>query len=135
MTRISRDTKVPGLNFVLGIKVNGENETLVLSMSAAFSVPDDRKDSVMELVNLINKGCRGAHVYYSHDKKNVVFLSGIMLKSGSVDKIELKSAFTAFISYGFRMLPIVYEQLTSTESPQTLILKVFDSNFNTNACS
>ena len=126
--------KVPGLNFVLGIKVSGEYEALVLSMSAAFSVPDNRKDIVMELVNLINKGCRATHMYYSHDKKNVVLLSGVMLKSGSVDKAELKNVFTAFISYGFRMLPIVYEQMTSAESPQTVILKVFDSNFNANAC-
>ena len=126
--------KVPGLNFVLGIKVRGENEALVLSMSAAFDVLDDRKDIIMELVNLINKGCRGTHMYYSHDKKNVVLLSGVMLKSGSVDKTELKIVFTAFVSYGFLMLPIVYEQMTSAESPKTLILKVLDSNSNANAC-
>jgi hypothetical protein len=126
--------KVPGLDFVLGIKVSGENEALVLSISAAFNVPDDRKDIVMELVNLINKVCRGTHMYYSHDKKNVVLLSGVMLKSGLVDKAELKSVFTTFVSYGFGMLPIVYEQMTSAESPKTLILKVYDSNSNANAC-
>lgn len=126
--------KVPGLNFVLGIKVRGENEALVLSMSAAFDVPGDKKDIVMELVNLINKGCRGTHMYYSHDKKNVVLLSGVMLKSGSVDKAELKSVFTAFVSCGFRMLPVVYEQMTSAENPKTLILKALDSYSKANAC-
>lgn len=127
--------KIPGLEFVLGIAVRGVTEAFVVSMSSTFTVPDDKEDIVMKLVNLINKMCLGNHMYFSHQKKNVVLLTGVMLNNGSLDRKELKHALTTLIGNGFRMIPIVYEQLTSTESPEVLILKAFDSQPDTTSCS
>ena len=125
---------VPGLNFILALAVQSESETLALSMSATFTVPDDREDIIMDLVNKINRACRGSHMYFSHEKKNVVLLSGIMLENGSLDKAELKRVFPMFVGNGFRMIPIVYEQLTSAASLETLILKALGSCPGTEAC-
>jgi hypothetical protein len=117
--------KEPGLFLRVGTILHGDNEIVALSMSPPSAVPDDKLDVMIALVNRINRLCSSDHIYISSQKKNVVLLKGVMLDNGSIDKEELKSAFGELLGNGFRLFPIINEQLTSDESPETLICKRF----------
>lgn len=116
--------KDPGLFLRVGTILDSENGIVFISMSPPFPVPDDKLDVMMELVNRINRICGTDHMYITGERKNVVLLKGVMLDNGVLDKEELKNAFGALLSNGFQMFPIINEQLTSVEIPETLMRKV-----------
>jgi len=114
----------PGLFLRIATRLFSENETVVISMAPHFPVPDDKFDIVVELVNRINRVCSTDHMYISGQRKNVVLLQGVMLNNGVIDKEELKIAFETLLRNGFRLFPIINEQLTSDESPVALMRKL-----------
>lgn len=114
----------PGLFLRVATILHSEDEIVAISMAPSFSVPDGKLDIMMELVNRINRVCNTEHMYISGQRKDVVLLKGVMLDNGTIDKEEFKNAFGTLMGNGVRLFPIVNEQLTSSESPETLIRKL-----------
>ena len=122
--------KNPELFLRTATRLYSENEAVVISMAPPFSVPDDKFDIILELVNRINRVCSTDHMYISGQSKKIVLLKGVMLNNGVIDKEELKIAFGTMLTNGFGLFPIINEQLTSDESPETLMRKLMACYLN-----
>ena len=105
-------------------EVSDDGKTLIFNLTSSLIVPNEKIPVIMELIGRLNEMSRHDCLYFQRESKRIFLLSGIIIVDGVFDKKEFEVTCDFMLFWGMKVFPIINEQMSSNESPETMIKRV-----------